>query len=107
MSGGVSGAGTADATGRGAKPRAVVGRGGGGVALPVQSDATLPDDVAAAHEAIRGNLGPPEVLIFNGGRRPFGTLVDTTPEVFEETWRVHAFGAFLWARQVVPDMLRR
>ena len=34
-------------------------------------------------------------------------LVETTPEVFEETWRLHAFGAFLWARQVVPAMLAR
>ena len=28
-------------------------------------------------------------------------------DVFEETWRLHAFGAFLWARAVVPDMLKR
>ena len=32
-----------------------------------------------------------------------GRLMETTPQVFEETWRLHAFGAFLWARQVVPD----
>jgi len=47
------------------------------------------------------------VLIYNGGRRPFGTLVDTTPEVFEETWRGHTLGAFLWSRQVVPGMIAR
>ncbi len=82
-------------------------RSAGGVALPVQSDATIPEQVAAAYELIRGTLGVADVLIYNGGRRPFGTLVDTAPEVFEDTWRVHAFGAFLWARQVVPDMLAR
>jgi NADP-dependent 3-hydroxy acid dehydrogenase YdfG len=27
--------------------------------------------------------------------------------VFEQTWRLHTFGAFLWARQVVPAMLQR
>jgi NAD(P)-dependent dehydrogenase (short-subunit alcohol dehydrogenase family) len=80
-------------------------RSAGGVALPIQSDASAPEKVSAAHAQIRRDLGPPEVLIYNGGRRPFGTLVDTTPEVFEETWRLHAFGAFLWARQVVPEML--
>jgi NAD(P)-dependent dehydrogenase (short-subunit alcohol dehydrogenase family) len=79
----------------------------GGTALPIQADATIPDKVAAAHAQICRELGAPEVLIYNGGRRPFGTLVNTTPEVFEETWRAHAFGAFLWARQVVPDMLAR
>ena len=80
-------------------------RSAGGVALPIQSDATRPEQVIAAYEQICGALGVPEVLIYNGGRRPFGTLVETPPEVFEETWRVHAFGAFLWARQVVPKML--
>ncbi len=82
-------------------------RSAGGVALTVQSDATIPAQVAAAYDQIRDTLGVPDVLIYNGGRRPFGTLVETPPEVFEETWRVHAFGAFLWARQVVPDMLVR
>jgi len=33
--------------------------------------------------------------------------MDTTPQVFEETWRLHTFGAFLWAREVVPEMLSR
>jgi len=79
----------------------------GGHALAVRSDATRPDDVASAYETIRTKLGTADVLIFNGGRRPFGTLLDTTPDVFEETWRLHAFGAFLWARAVVPDMLKR
>jgi len=82
-------------------------RSAGGIALPVQGDATIPAQVSAAYERIGGELGTPEVLIYNGGRRPFGVLVETTPEVFEETWRVHAFGAFLWARQVVPAMLAR
>lgn len=36
-----------------------------------------------------------------------GRLMDTTREVFESTWRLHALGAFLWARQVVPSMLSR
>src|SRR3989454_2415614 len=82
-------------------------RSAGGIALPVQGDATIPAQVSVAHERIGGELGTPEALIFNGGRRPFGVLLETTPEVFEETWRVHAFGAFLWARQVVPAMLER
>lgn len=82
-------------------------RSAGGVALPIQSDATVPEQVSAAYEQIHSALGAPDVLIYNGGRRPFGTLLDTTPEVFEETWRLHAFGAFLWARQVVPEMLSR
>ncbi len=94
---------SADVTG----PLADEIRAAGGVALPVQSDATIAEQVSSAYERIRSTLGSVDVLIYNGGRRPFGTLVDTTPEVFEETWRVHTLGAFLWARRVAPEMLAR
>ncbi len=79
----------------------------GGVAAPIRSDATIAEQVATTHEQIRRELGPIEILIYNGGRRPMGRLLETTPEVFEQTWRLHTFGAFLWARQVVPEMLSR
>src|SRR6266478_7045565 len=79
----------------------------GGVALPVQSDATIEAEIADAHSRIERELGPLDVLIYNGGRRPMGRLMDTTPQVFEETWRLHTLGAFLWARQVVPGMPAR
>jgi NAD(P)-dependent dehydrogenase (short-subunit alcohol dehydrogenase family) len=79
----------------------------GGVALPVQSDATIETHISAAYERITSELGPIEILVYNGGRRPMGRLMETTPEVFEQTWRLHTFGAFLWARQVVPAMLAR
>ena len=45
----------------------------GGVALPIQSDATVPEQVARAYEQIRSAFGTPSVLMYNGGRRPFGT----------------------------------
>ncbi len=79
----------------------------GGVAVPLQSDATIEEQVSATYEKIRRELGPIEILIYNGGRRPMGRLMETTPEVFEQTWRLHTFGAFLWARQVAPEMLSR
>jgi NAD(P)-dependent dehydrogenase (short-subunit alcohol dehydrogenase family) len=82
-------------------------RSASGVALPIQSDATVESQIASAHEQINRELGPVEILIFNGGRRPMGRLMETTPEVFEQTWRLHTFGAFLWARQEVPQMLAR
>jgi NADP-dependent 3-hydroxy acid dehydrogenase YdfG len=82
-------------------------RSGGGVALPVQSDATVEAEIASAHQLINRELGPIEILIYNGGRRPMGRLMETTPAVFEETWRLHTLGAFLWSREVVPEMLSR
>src|ERR1700756_5211753 len=82
-------------------------RTGGGIALPIQSDATVAQQIEETHVQISRELGPVEILIYNGGRRPIGRLLETTPEVFEETWRLHTFGAFLWARQIVPEMLSR
>lgn len=79
----------------------------GGTALPIQSDATRADHITIARDRIARELGPIGVLIYNGGRRPIGRLMETTPQVFEETWRLHAFGAFLWAQAVVPAMLER
>ncbi len=79
----------------------------GGAALPIQSDATVESQIGSAHEHISRALGPVEILIYNGGRRPMGRLMETTPEVFEQTWRLHTLGTFLWAREVVPSMLVR
>ena len=80
---------------------------GGGTALAIRHDATSEKDIAAAYERITKELGPIEILVYNGGRRPMGRLMETTPQVFEETWRLHTLGAFLWSRQVVPAMLTR
>jgi NAD(P)-dependent dehydrogenase (short-subunit alcohol dehydrogenase family) len=82
-------------------------RSAGGVALPIQSDATVEAQIAATHARVGRELGPIDVLIYNGGRRPIGRLMETTPQVFEDTWRLHTFGAFLWSREVVPEMLAR
>ncbi len=79
----------------------------GRIARPIRSDATVETEISAAYEQIVRELGPIKVLIYNGGRRPFGRLMETTPEVFEQTWRLHTLGAFLWAREVVPAMLAR
>jgi NAD(P)-dependent dehydrogenase (short-subunit alcohol dehydrogenase family) len=57
----------------------------GGIAMPIQSDATSEGQIAATHEQIRRELGPIEILIYNGGRRLMGRLMETTPEVFEQT----------------------
>jgi NAD(P)-dependent dehydrogenase (short-subunit alcohol dehydrogenase family) len=81
--------------------------GSGGIALPIQSDATSETQIKLAYERTVSELGPIEVLIYNGGRRPFGRLMETSVEVFEETWRLHTLGAFMWSRQVVPAMLSR
>src|SRR5262249_31768604 len=79
----------------------------GGTSLAVPADVSKEQEITAAFERIRRELGDTEVLLYNAAMRPFGTLMETKPSTFENTWRVGAFGAFLAAQQVVPAMLQK
>jgi NAD(P)-dependent dehydrogenase (short-subunit alcohol dehydrogenase family) len=77
----------------------------GGQVLEVPADVGDRAQVEAAFASIRKRLGPPEVLLYNAGSGTWGTVTDITPEQYENTWRVNAYGAFLSAKAVVPDMI--
>jgi NAD(P)-dependent dehydrogenase (short-subunit alcohol dehydrogenase family) len=62
--------------------------------------------VQRVFDAIRGELGDPEVVIYNAGSGVFGGFDDVTAADFEASWRVNALGGFLVAKQVVPAMKR-
>src|SRR5262245_14439160 len=62
--------------------------------------------VARAFEAIRRDLGDPEVLVYNAGSGVWGSFEEATAADFESAWRVNALGAFLAAKQVIPAMKR-
>ena len=80
-------------------------RASGGTALEVPGDIGNPDQVAGMFRSIRERLGPPDVLLYNAGSGAFGTVTEITPEQFEASWRVNAFGAFLCAAECAPDMI--
>jgi NAD(P)-dependent dehydrogenase (short-subunit alcohol dehydrogenase family) len=77
----------------------------GASAMEAACDVGDPAQMTTAFRAIREDLGQPEVLLYNAGAGTFGTVAEVTPEQFEASWRVNAFGAFLAAREVVPDMI--
>ncbi len=54
---------------------------------------------------MREKLGSVDILVNHAGNAAWGDFSDLTPEDFERSWRVCAFGAFLCSRAVVPDML--
>lgn len=70
-------------------------------------DVTDPAAVEAAFSAVRKDLGPVDVLIFNAGSGSWGNIEEASAEGFELSWRVNAFGAFLATKQVIPDMLEK
>jgi NAD(P)-dependent dehydrogenase (short-subunit alcohol dehydrogenase family) len=79
----------------------------GGTALAVPADVSKEQEIVSAFERIRRQLGDTDILLYNAAMRPFGTLMETRPSTFENTWRVSTFGAFLVAQQVVPAMLQK
>src|ERR1700722_7742572 len=79
----------------------------GGTALVVPADVNMEQVITRAFERIRSELGDTDILLSNAAMRPDGTLMETKPSTFENTWRVGAFGAFLAAQHVVPVMLRK
>ena len=62
--------------------------------------------VARAFDAIRSKMDAPDVLLYNAGSAAWGTIAEITPAQYEDAWRVNAFGAFLCAKQVVPEIGR-
>jgi NAD(P)-dependent dehydrogenase (short-subunit alcohol dehydrogenase family) len=62
--------------------------------------------VARAFDAIRRDLGDPEVLIYNAGSRIPGSVEEVTAADFEAAWRVNTLGGFLASKQVIPAMKR-
>jgi NAD(P)-dependent dehydrogenase (short-subunit alcohol dehydrogenase family) len=82
-------------------------RASGGVVLEVPGDIGDSAQVAGMFRSIREGLGAPDVLLYNAGSGAFGTVTEVTPEQFEASWRVNAFGAFLCAAECTPDMISR
>ncbi|MGI8911670.1 MAG: SDR family NAD(P)-dependent oxidoreductase [Rubrobacteraceae bacterium] len=77
----------------------------GGSALPVSTDATDPASVEAAFGRVRGDLGAPEVFVYNAGAFQMGGILEIEPEKFDECFRANCAGAFYAARQVLPAMV--
>lgn len=77
----------------------------GGRALAVTADVGDAAQVGRAFDAVRSKLGAPEVLLYNAGSGVWGTIAEITPEQYEHSWRVNAYGAFLCAKQAAPDMI--
>jgi NADP-dependent 3-hydroxy acid dehydrogenase YdfG len=82
-------------------------RNSGGSSLEVTADVSDRAQIATAFKSIRERLGSPDVLIYNAGVGPFGNVSEISAEDYEYSWRVNALGAFVSAKEVVPDMIAR
>jgi len=62
------------------------------------------DSVSRAFAAIRTDVGDVSALLYNAGSGVFADVESITPEQFETSWRVNAYGALLCSREVIPAM---
>jgi NAD(P)-dependent dehydrogenase (short-subunit alcohol dehydrogenase family) len=70
-----------------------------------QCNAADPQDVVRLFEAVEGQTGAPDVVVYNASARVRGALVDLPPEDVRRAVEVSAFGAFLVSQQAARRML--
>ena len=75
-------------------------------AISVVADVSHPAEASAAVQRVRENLGPLGVLVHNPSSALGQGLLGTTPEEFEQCWRVAALGGFVCAQETASDMLK-
>jgi NAD(P)-dependent dehydrogenase (short-subunit alcohol dehydrogenase family) len=73
--------------------------------LAVPTDVSNAKEVARGFRKVRQQMGSVEILIAHASGSVGEGLLKTTPDQFEQSWRTAVFGAFLCAREAVPDML--
>ena len=67
-------------------------------------DASDPDSLTSAFKAVREELGPVDVLIYNAGGGIWKNIEEISVEEFERGWRINALGGLVASQQVIPDM---
>jgi len=77
----------------------------GGDALAVPTDITSREEVAEGFEAVRDEFGNVDVLVNHASAASWKGLRDASPDEFEKSWRVSAYGGFLCSKHAVEDMV--
>ena len=68
-------------------------------------DASNSDEVKRLFDNVEGDIGAPDVVVYNASARARGPLLELVAADVERTIAVSAFGAFLVAQQAVQRML--
>jgi 2-hydroxycyclohexanecarboxyl-CoA dehydrogenase len=76
----------------------------GGIAMPLAADVSKRDQVFAAVEELRGELGPVTILVNNAGVTDFTPFEQITDELWDFVYAVNVRGPMLCAQAVLPDM---
>lgn len=74
--------------------------------LPVQREIVELSDEAQV-QALAKRVGPVDAVVHLAGRIDLGPLAETTPSIFEASWRANCYGPYLVARAFTPAMIHR
>lgn len=77
----------------------------GGTVATAIADVADPDAVHDAIHSLKAELGGIDVLVNNAGVLRLGTLLETDPENWRDTFAVNVEGMVLCARTVLPDLI--
>ena len=93
------------------REEAVEGIAGGiapeGAARAYAADATDEAAVAGLFAAVRGDLGEPDLVVYNAGAFMRQGILEASAKDFEHCWRVGCLGAFLVGREAARGMAAR
>jgi NAD(P)-dependent dehydrogenase (short-subunit alcohol dehydrogenase family) len=64
-------------------------------------------DVDALFQAVNGEIGPPDLVVYNPSYRTRGPVVELDPEEVLKTLTVTCYGGFLVAQQAARSMLKQ
>lgn len=73
-------------------------------AIGVRCDVQDAANVQTAFDAVRERLGPVSAVVYNAGAGKFGALAELSIEDFESAWRTNAYGCFVAAKSIAPDL---
>ena len=79
----------------------------GQTALPLPTDITSQEQVAQSFAQVRDQLGPVDLMINHAGNAAWKEFLALTPEDFEQSWRVCAYGSMLCSQEAAADMVSR
>ncbi len=79
----------------------------GGGARAYAADATDEASVAALFEAVCGDLGEPDLVVYNAGAYQRASILEAAADDFERCWRTCCFGGFLVGRAAARIMAAR
>lgn len=94
-------------SGRTSEPLAAEIEDGGTRARAYAADATDEAAVIDLFERLRGDLGEPDLVVYNAGAYQRASILEASAEDFERCWRTGCLGGFLVGREAAKAMAAR